>query len=160
MAIDFNTIPEERPASGSDIAKGQYLAKIIDASMQPAQDPNKPMYLQNVLEITDPGTKEVLGRVYDKITESTNKFALYKLGRFLKACQLNLQGKIELKDLAKVVPGKTFKVDITVEEKEGYAKRSVVDIFSGDIFYPLVEATSATPVLEPETPTTPSDMSY
>lgn len=156
MAIDFNAIPDEKPSTGSDIAKGQYIAKVIDATMTPAQQPDKPPYLQNILEITDPESNMVLGRVYDKITESTNKFALYKLGRLLKAADLHFQGKIELKDLAKVIAGKTFKVDIVVEEKEGFAKRSVVDIFSGDIFYPLVEGNTAQPVLEPETQASPS----
>lgn len=159
MAINFDTAPDVKPAQGADIPKGTYLAKIEAAEMKQPQDQSKPQYLSITLAITDPESNTPLGKLWDIMTESTNSYVQYKAKRLVKACGLKLSGEVELSDIGKLIVGKDIKVDITIQEDKKVdppVKRSVVDIFSADIFYPLVEESMDEFVLEPEGTDTPA----
>ena len=150
MAIQFNSLPSEKPG-GALIEKGQYRAKIEKAEMKVSkQNPSNPPYLNLTLNIFgDNGQSK--GKVFDMITESDNDYVRYKLKRFIEllGIPMNTTTVLELKDLAKLAPGKEMLVDITVDEKQTPA-RSVVDIFSGEIYYPLEEADDDIPFNAPD----------
>ena len=76
--------------------------------------------------------------------ESEKEFLRYKLQRFLTALNLNLSGTFELKDLCKLVNGKKFIVDVTVEDNAQYGKRNTVNSFEHEIYYPINEWASLT----------------
>jgi hypothetical protein len=81
--------------------------------------------------------------------DSEKEFLRYKLGRFLTALNLNLQGSFELKDLCKLVKGKQLIVDITIEEaKDGNPERNVINSFEHEIYYNISEWASLTGATE------------
>lgn len=136
MGINFDNLPNERPG-GAVLEKGTYLAEIQKAEMKANKnDATKPPYLAVTLIIKNPETGETLGKVYDNVTESENEYVRFKLKKFVEVLGLQLKGNFELKDLAKVATGKQFLVDLVVDEKATPPK-SVIDIFSADIYYPL-----------------------
>ena len=137
MGINFDALPQEKPGV---VPKGTYLGDIIDAKMQSNKtDPTKPAYLALTIRLHSiPDGKEI-GKLFDNITESDNDYVRYKTKRFIEALGLQLKGIIELKDLAKIAKGKKMLVDTTIDDKS-IPPRAVVDIFSGDIYYPLESA--------------------
>lgn len=135
MSLNFNELPTEKP--NTTISGGRYKATIASAEMRQAKDPSKPAYLNLRLDIFD-NKNNKLGSVFDILTESEASLARYKLGRFLHALNLTLTN-FELSDLTKLVVGKSFEVDLKVEENEGYAPRTVVDALSNEIYYSIGE---------------------
>lgn len=131
--INFDSLPTSKPVQ--TIPAGTYTATIATAEMKKAKDPAKPDYLSVRLDILDDkGNK--LGSVFDILTESEAQLARYKLHRFITALELKLTS-FELKDLTKIVVGKQFKVDLKIENQEGYAARTIVDALAGEIYYPF-----------------------
>lgn len=131
--INFDSLPNTKPVQ--TIPAGTYTAVVATAEMKKAKDPAKPDYLNMRLEILDDkGNK--LGSIFDILTESEASLARYKLKRFITALDLKLTN-FELKDLTKIIVGKTFKVDLKIESQEGYASRTVVDALSNKIYYAL-----------------------
>lgn len=129
--INFDSLPNSKPVQ--TIPTGTYTAIIAAAEMKKAKDPAKPDYLSTRLDILDDkGNK--LGSVFDIITESEAPLARYKLQRFISALELKLTN-FELKDLTKIIVGKKFKVDLKIENQEGYAARTVVDALTNEIYY-------------------------
>ena len=135
MSLNFNELPTEKP--NTTISGGRYKATVASAEMRHAKDTSKPDYLNLRLDIFDKKNNK-LGSVFDIITESEASLARYKLGRFLHALNLTLTN-FELSDLTKLVVGKSFEVDLKVEENEGYAPRTVVDALSNEIYYNIGE---------------------
>ena len=158
--INFNELPQEKPGVNGVIPKGNYIAKIEKAEMKIGKDETKPPYLNLQLEITDPASQTVVGKVWTILTETPKDFPRYQLRRFIEATGLTTLEKFELKDLTKLVVNKRIMVDITPEERTDgkEPQRSVVDI-SGGLFYPI-EVSEETvpfdaPTIKPET--TPED---
>ena len=138
MAINFNALPSDKPA-GFVIPKGQYKAVVEKAEMKkPKGEVVKPDYLNLQFALSDLQTGAPVGKLYDILSESDSEYVMYKIGRFMKALNINLGMSFELKDLAKIVANKTLVVDVTVDEKSE-PKRNQVDIFSGGIYYSLEE---------------------
>lgn len=131
MAINFDSLPQENPFG---LPKpGVYLAKIVEAQMKQGKDATKPMYLNLKYELINAdGTKA--GTLYDIISESDSSVVMYKIGRFVRACGIPLQGSMELKDLAKIVNGKTIVVDVAIDDK-GDRPRAQVDLFTREAYY-------------------------
>lgn len=131
MAINFDSLPQENPFG---LPKpGVYLAKIVEAQMKQGKDATKPMYLNLKYELINyDGTKA--GTLYDIISESDSSVVMYKIGRFVRACGIPLQGSMELKDLAKIVNGKTIVVDVAIDDK-GDRPRAQVDLFTREAYY-------------------------
>lgn len=132
--VNFDAMPDTKP-SGAKIAKGQYKAHIDSATMTQGQDLSKPQYILMVLTITDPQTNVVLGKVWDGLYESTSEFIQYKTKRIAVACGLKLSGDVEFSDIAHLIAGNDILVDITIDKNDD--TKSIVDIFSADIYYPL-----------------------
>lgn len=137
MAINFNSLPTEKPSNNTILAKGHYDAKITDAKMKQPKDPQKPEYLAMTFEVTDQISKAKLGNVFINLFESNAPLVLYQLSRFIKALNLPITGDFELKDLSKMIVGKELEVDLMPEEPQTgkTPQRTVLDI-SADCFYP------------------------
>lgn len=138
MAINFDQLPDSVPGGnvGRIIPKGTYFGTIEKAEMKKGQDPTKPEYLNVTFRIHS-AKGDDLGLLWDKITESSNDYARYKLKRFVTALGLNMMGtSFELKDLAKVAPQVKMIIDVN-QDKEN---KNQIDIFSGDVYYHISEA--------------------
>ena len=151
MAINFDTLPGNNPM-GQLIPEGTYYATIEKAEMKaPKNDTSKPDYLNLQYAITDADGKSY-GKLFDMLTESDSDVMRYKLKRFITALEIPITGTFNLKDLTKIIVGKRFIVDITIQsDKNGqYADKSVVDVFKNEIFYPLSEATAIFGTVTPD----------
>lgn len=139
MAINFNSLPQEKPASNFVIPKGQYEGVIKKAEMKQPKDDAKPQYLSVEIEALDTVSGASAGKIWAIFTESEAALPRYQLSRLIKALNLPITGEFELKDLTKVIVNKKMLVDIVPEERtDGKApQRSVVDVNSGEIFYPI-----------------------
>ena len=140
MPINFDKLPDNSPSMLPE--KGTYFATIEQAAMKAVKDATsgKPDYLNLKLSLKNKEGKAV-GTIWDMITESDHDLLRYKLKRFIQALELPITGSFELKDLAKVVQGKSLIVDVThdTRDKDRPAK-AVVDIFTNEVFYPLTDA--------------------
>lgn len=138
--INMDSLPTTKPAMGNLIPKGRYLAKINKAEMKTPKT-GKNDYFSAECNITDPQSGTAMGKFWINLYDSEAALVRFQLGRFITALGLNIQGEFELKDLTKLVNGKSLMVDIAPEErKDGSApQRSVVDI-SADCFYPVEKA--------------------
>lgn len=145
MAINYNSLPTEKPAQGTVIPTGQYIGTIKKAEMKQPKDETRPPYLNLEIDIMDEASATEMGKIWAILSESEHPLPRYQLSRFIKALELPITGEFELKDLTKMVVGKQLKIDITPEDRDdGKApQRSIVDV-SADIFYPLNETTTLT----------------
>ena len=131
--INFNELPNSKPAGFSIIEKGRYLGTIEKAEMKQGKDVSKPPYLNITWNLTKDG--KPMGKFFDLITEpGDSDIPRYKLKRFITALELPITGAFTLADLSKMVPGKSAYIDITVDEKSEPA-RNQVDVFTGEIYY-------------------------
>lgn len=139
MAISFDDLPNNKPIN--TITKGTYYATIESAEMRQPKDPTKPLYLNLLLALKDSSGKSV-GKIYDIITESDKPLLKYKLAKFIKALKLeDTLTTFELSDLCKIVKNKELIVDVIPEKKDNEETgRTVVDVFTNEIYYPISEA--------------------
>lgn len=136
--INFNELPNSKPAGFTTIPKGRYLGTIEKAEMRQGKDTSKPPYLSIQWGLTKDG--KPMGKFFDLITEPGDaEIPRYKLKRFIQALELPITGNFTLADLAKMVPNKSAFIDITVDEKSEPA-RNQVDVFTGEIYYSVNEA--------------------
>lgn len=139
--INFNSLPTDKPNSLPE--SGTYYATIESAEMKQGKDPTKPPYLNVALSLKDKSGKSC-GKIFDIFSESDKELVQYKLARFLIALNLDKLGSFELVDLVKVIKNKQLIVDVKQEEaKDNYPAKAVVDVFAGEIYYPI----SMAPVL-------------
>ena len=131
--INFNSLPTENSSQYAVIPKGSYIAKIVKSEMKTPKTPGKPDYLSIECDITDPASNTGMGKFWINLFESEANLPRFQLRKFIEALNLRIAGEFELKDLTKMVNGKSLVVDIC-PNKEG--DRSVVDV-SADCFYPL-----------------------
>lgn len=150
MAINFDALPNNNPM-GQTIPEGTYYATIDKAEMRaPKDDPSKPDYLNLQYSIKGADGKSY-GKLFDIISESDHDIVRYKLQRFITALQLPITGTFQLKDLTKIIVNKQLIVDIKVDPgKNGYADKSVVDVFKNEIYYPLSEASAIFGTVSPQ----------
>lgn len=133
--INFDTLPQSNPFSTPE--PDLYLATIVEANMKMGRDTSKPPYL-NLKYNLKKADGSSGGTLYDIISESESEVVKYKIARFVRACNIPLQGNMELKDLAKVVMGITIAVDVTIDDK-GDRPRAQVDLFSREAYYTAEE---------------------
>lgn len=136
--IHFDQLPNTNPVANTLIPKGTYYGTISKAEMRQGKDPAKPPYLSLTWDIKDQ-TGKSKGKLFDMITEPTADLTMYKLRRFITALQLPIQGDFILKDLVKIIVGKTCILDITIDDKSE-PHRNAVNVFKGEIYYPTTEA--------------------
>lgn len=144
MAINFNSLPTEKPSIGSVIPKGHYLATIKKAEMRTPKDETKPDYFSAECDITDITSGQSMGKFWINLFDSQAQLVQWQIQRFITALRLPIQGEFDLSDLTKMVNGKELEVDIMPEERNDNKEpqRSVVDI-SADCFYPVSTAATA-----------------
>lgn len=143
MAINYDALPSSKPQSV--LPSGYYMATIIKAEMKRSKSGSDYLNLQYDLN----NGKGVTGKLFDMQFDSEKEFLRYKLQRFLTALNLTLSGTFELKDLCKLVNGKKFIVDVSVEDNEQYGKRNTVNSFEHEIYYPINEWASLTAATAP-----------
>ena len=139
MAIAFDDLPTNKPTNV--IKKGSYYATIEVAEMRQPKDPTKPLYLNLLLALKD-GSGKSVGKIYDILTETDKPLLKYKLSRFIKALKLeNTLTTFELSDLCKIIKNKELIVDVIPEKQNNEETgRTVVDVFTNEIYYPISEA--------------------
>lgn len=118
-----------------NLTTGTYVATIEKAEMKQGKDSSKPPYLNLTYAMADKDGKGC-GKHFDIIsepTENSHNIVKYKLRRFVEALELPLV-QFELKDLCKIVVGKKFIVDITMDKNE--PPRPQVNVF-GSCYYPM-----------------------
>lgn len=134
--INFSKLPDDNPIGLTE--PGRYFGTIEKAEMKSPKDATKKPYLNMQIALKNQEGK-TKGKIFDIIADSDHEAVMYKLKRFILALELPIQGDFELKDLPKIVQGKQLIVDVTHDKEK---KRSVVDMFTHDIFYPMAEAPS------------------
>lgn len=144
MAIKMDSIPKNNPFQVA--APGFYRARVDKAEMLPSKTPGKPPYLSLTYSLLDAKGQKI-GTVFDRLFDSTASTVLYKFGRFIEALELSLTGNVELKDLAKIIVGKKFCVEITHEADNRFPDdrskdRAVPKLFKSEIFWPFKDAAS------------------
>lgn len=158
--ITFNDLPTTNPGGGT-IAAGVYRAVVDKAEMRTPKEASKPDYLALTLKLTNKAGKSA-GTVFDNIIESEKPALRYKLGRFVRACGIPLEGSMELKDLAKLVIGKHIVVDIKVGKDQNGNDRAEVDLFGREVYYLPSEFDEVYALVNPEeaSAATPKDTSF
>lgn len=136
--MNFDRLPSDKPTNFV-VPVGTYKAKISGAQMKQPKDPKKPMYLSFKLDLFNYKTGEKVGSIFDGLYDSEANLLLYKLKRFMIATDITLS-EFELSDLAKLINDKEILVDVKTEEQEGRQPRSVVDVTTNQIYYPVSEA--------------------
>lgn len=136
--IHFDQLPNSNPLSNMLIPKGTYYGTISKAEMRQGKDPAKPPYLSITWDITDEQGNSK-GKLFDIITEPTADLTKYKLKRFITGLKLPINGDFMLKDLVKIIINKKCIIDITIDEKSE-PHRNTVDVFKGEIYYPIETA--------------------
>lgn len=139
MAINYDALPSTKPQNV--LPAGYYMATIVKAEMKRSTNTGSD-YLSLQYDLNNGAG--VTGKLFDLQMESEKEFLRYKLQRFLTALNLNLSGTFELKDLCKLVNGKKFIVDVTVEDNAQYGKRNTINSFEHEIYYPINEWASLT----------------
>jgi len=145
MSINFDALPSKSPNYVAPA--GKYKATINKAEVRIGKTSGKP-YINMELSLTDPSGKS-FGKMFDIITESDSDIARYKLRRLITALEIPMTGNFELKDLCKIIPNKQLLVDVIEEPaKDGHPAKAVVDVFTNEIFYSIVQAKKGeTPVM-------------
>lgn len=110
--LNFDKLPTDKP-NQNNIEAGRFTAIIFKTQMVDSKTTPGTQYL-NVSFKIDNG-----GFVNENYFDSDKPFLLYKLGRLLKACNVELNGEGSLKDVAKVIQGKKVIIDVVVNDK-GY----------------------------------------
>lgn len=136
MAVNFDKLPDSNPTDL--LPAGYYQFTVAKAEMKQPKDLQKPPYLNVTLALTNAAGARC-GTFFDIFTESTAAAVMYKLNRFCKAMKLNLTGNVELKDIAKVIPGKPGVVEIEQREDKnapgGPAMRNQVKLFGSECYW-------------------------
>ena len=126
--LNFESLPKDKP-SQNNIVEGTYKATVFKTEMRVSKETGNEFL--NVSFKIDNG-----GFVNENYFDSDKPFLMYKLGRLLKACNVELKGKGSLKDVAKVIKGKNVIIDVVVNDR-GYGALD----YSGDKegIYPATE---------------------
>jgi hypothetical protein len=109
--LNFERLPQNKPNQNT-IAEGRYQAEVFKCEMRVGKDSGNE-YLNVSFKINGGGF------VNENYFESDKPFLLYKLGRLLNACNVQLSGEGSLRDVAKVIKGKKVIIDVAVNDK-GY----------------------------------------
>lgn len=136
MAINFDELPD----SGRAEAKpGWYLATVLTATIKESKT-SKANYLELKCQFYNEVTREKSITFYDRFYESSAPALGYKLHRINTVAGLNITGTLELKDLGKLLIGKSYliktkkQIDAATKKETGYLE---VDIFDSEIYKPV-----------------------
>ena len=158
--VNFDKIPDNNPFQIPD--KGYYLFKCVNANMRQPKDKNKKSYLNVQMSLVDKNGKKA-GTFFDNFFDSSSSAVLYKLGRFINAIGLNLTGDVDLKDIAKLVPGKEGVLEIDHQQDSRFPDdptkvQAQVKLFGSECYWPsdqfksLVGESAAAPDSDEDVP--------
>lgn len=156
MAINFDTLPTEKPA-GSKTVPGIYKFEIIKAEMRPAFNPADPDYLGISMQLSTLDGK-MAGYLNDKIVENPKPAVGHKIHRLIRACELDITGEMELKDLGKLLVGCKGFVDVGEFTPEGKEPVTIVNLFDHDCYYTKKERAVVEGIVNGGTPKTIEDI--
>ncbi len=148
MAINFDKLPDKKPTSNR-VMPGIYKFEVVKAEMRAAYDPADPDFLSINLKLSDMDNNHV-GFINDKIVENPKPIVGYKISRFLRACDIDVEGSLELSDLAKLVVGAKGFVDVgefTPEDKDPIA---IVNLFDHDCYWTKKERKLVEDLMKPK----------
>ena len=128
MAINFDALAKEPPKTAYVIPKGVYAGVIENAEMKASRSTGKD-YLSVLWALKDQNTGKSVGKLYDNFSESDSPYVQSKLFTFMTTLKIDLGKSFELKDLSKVIKGKSCLVNITVDERDAENPKSQVNIF-------------------------------
>ncbi len=111
MPISFDSLPQDKPV-GALLPKGCYQARIIEATMRTPQNGGDDYLALTYTLKTIEG--EDKGKLWDNFFDVDKPIPRYKLQRLLTALGLTALTTFELKDLTKVVVGKTVGTNVEV----------------------------------------------
>lgn len=138
MAINFDALPDKKGTSSiSNFDGGLYNVIVEAADMKTSKKSGNPYLNVRLGVFSDEGTR--ITGVFDIFVDSEQPLMQYKLRRFLEACQIDLQGTFELKDLPKIIVNKKLQAYLKVQSDEQYGDKVVVDIAPDEIYVPLDE---------------------
>lgn len=137
MPINFNSLGDRQPRELPPA--GKYIATIEKAEHKLSKAGKDMLSVTFDLKTLD--GKKVPGKLFDFIMDGEHNLVQYKLKRFIIACGLleaiQEYGEFELKDLGKLVVGKTIVVDTVIEKNEQYGDKLKVDTVKDRVFYEL-----------------------
>lgn len=134
--LNYDNMPNQKPAMSNVIPKGCYKAHIAKAEMKTPKSGGDD-YFSAECDITEIDSGKAMGKFWIRLFDSDKSLPIYQIKRFVDALHLPIKGEFELKDLTKMCVNKDLLVDICPEDKED-PQQSVIDI-SADIFYPVDE---------------------
>jgi hypothetical protein len=142
MALNFNDLPQDRPAGGQfpNITDKYCRAKVhsANASVSTGANTKGQDKLDIVFDcVSFDGT--VTTKIWDSFYESEKPLLRYKLRQFILALGLKLQGEFTMRDLAKIVPNKELILATKTEDNTKGGLKNVVDAYDDGIFYPMSE---------------------
>jgi hypothetical protein len=142
MALNFNDLPNEKPAGGNfPIIEDKYCIATIKSAeagvSTGANTSGQPVLKIQFDCVSFDGLTQI--KIWDNFYESEKPLLRYKLRQFIIALGLHLAGTFELKDIAKIVVNKKLIIAIKTEQNGSYPARNVVDAFDDSIFYPMSE---------------------
>lgn len=117
--ISFDKLPTDKPNQNASVLPGRYLAVITKTEMVESQKTHD-MYLRVTFTTKDKET------IQEGFFEAPKPFNMYKIGRLLKATNVQLEGEGSLTDVAKLIMNKKVIIDIDVNDK-GYANLNFND---------------------------------
>lgn len=156
MAINFSALPDSVQTS-NPLFEGKHKVRIEKAEMKTPRDTSKPDYLNLQYKVLN-DKDEVIGTIFDMIIESDKPLLQYKLKRFILGFKIPVpNGPFELRDLCKIVTGKTAIAELTVQKSEQYGDKTVVDATKDEIYYPIEDNTTAMNEAMKDMPFMPAD---
>lgn len=141
MSINFSALPTKNPFVTPK--PGIYIFTVSTAEMKEQKDKTKPPYLNMMLSLEDTSGRKQ-GTIFERVFNSTAPALLYKLQRFVRAIGLQLEGSVELKDLAKLVVNRKGVVEVENIQDNRYPddptrQQAQVKLFGSECFWTLDE---------------------
>jgi hypothetical protein len=142
MALNFNELPQDKPAGGAfpNITDKYCFATIHSATAGVSTGANTKgqAKLDIVYDCTSfDGT--VTTKIWDTLYESEKPLIRYKIRQFILALNLKLKGSFTMADLAKIVVNKKLILATKTEDNTKGGLKNVVDAYDDGIFYPMSE---------------------
>lgn len=135
--MNFGNLPTSKFSGNFKTADpGVYFAKIAKAEVKKSKNTGNE-YLSVRFTLEDKDGKKC-GSMFDMFFDSDKSFLMYKLRRFLEACEIPCTGEMSLKDLGVLVEGKSLVVWTTTDEFNEQT-RVVPNLRDAEGYYPESE---------------------
>jgi hypothetical protein len=140
MALNFNELPQGRPAGGQfPVISDNYCISTVHSAVAGvstgANTKGQPK-LDIVFDaVSFDGT--VRTKIWDTLYESEKPLLRYKVRQFILALGLKLNGSFTMADLAKIVGNKQLISATKLEDKPSGGQKNVIDAYDDGIFYPM-----------------------